>query len=62
MLKGLARNIVGMIRYDRRSNGKLKPGDPAPDAAVLALDGRTTLRLLESAGSKPLVLVFGSFT
>jgi hypothetical protein len=62
MLRGLARNIVGMIRYDRRSNGKLKTGDAAPDAQVLGLDGRTTHRLLGSAGTKPLVLVFGSFT
>ncbi len=62
MLKGLARNIAGVIRYDRRSSGKLKPGHQAPDAEVLALDGRTACRLLGSAGTKPLVLVFGSFT
>jgi hypothetical protein len=56
------RNLVGMIRYDQRQEGRLHVGDRAPDVALVALDGRTTVRLAESIGEKPLVLVLGSFT
>jgi hypothetical protein len=56
------RNIIGMLRYDQREEGKLKVGDPAPDVALLALDGTTPVRLKDSVGGKPLILVFGSFT
>jgi hypothetical protein len=56
------RNVIGMLRYDQRLQGKLKAGDRAPDVALLALDGTTPVRLSESIGDKPLVLVLGSFT
>jgi hypothetical protein len=56
------RNIIGMIRYDQRKEGKLKPGDAAPDVALVALDGKTPVRVSEQVGGKPLVLVFGSYT
>ena len=56
------RNVIGMLRYDQRREGDLKVGDLAPDAALLALDGSTPVRLKDSVGGKPLVLVFGSFT
>jgi hypothetical protein len=56
------RNIIGMIRYDQRKEGTLKPGDAAPDVALVALDGKTPVRVSEQVGGKPLVLVFGSYT
>jgi hypothetical protein len=56
------RNIIGMLRYDQRQEGKLKVGDRAPDVRLLALDGKTPVRVAEMVGDKPLVLVFGSFT
>jgi hypothetical protein len=56
------RNILGMIRYDQRKEGTLRVGDAAPDVELVALDGARRLRLKESIGGKPLVLVFGSFT
>jgi hypothetical protein len=56
------RNIVGMIRYDQRKEGTLKPGDAAPDATLVSLDGTTPVRVSEKIGGKPLVLVFGSYT
>jgi hypothetical protein len=56
------RNIIGMLRYDQRKEGKLKPGDAAPDVALVALDGKTPVRVFEQVGGKPLVLVFGSYT
>jgi hypothetical protein len=56
------RNILGMIRYDQRQEGKLRVGDPAPDVQLVALDGARSVRIRDSIGEKPLVLVFGSFT
>ena len=59
---GGPRNVIGMLRYDQRQEGKLKVGDRAPDVAMLALDGKKPVRLSESFGGKPTVLIFGSFT
>jgi len=56
------RNIIGMLRYDQRREGDLRPGDPAPDVVLTALDGTTSVRLLDHHRARPLVLVFGSFT
>ena len=57
------RDAYGLIRYGtQRREGKLKPGDRAPDASLVSLDGKTPLRISERIGRKPLVLVFGSFT
>lgn len=39
-----------------------RPGEPAPDFALLSQDGQTTLRLSDSRGKKPVVLMFGSCT
>ena len=55
------RNIIGMLRYDQREEGDLKVGDPAPDAALVDLEGQR-VRLKERFGGKPVVLVFGSYT
>jgi hypothetical protein len=59
---GGPRNLIGMLRYDQREEGTLKVGDRAPDVALLALDGKTPVRLSSEIGGKPTVLVFGSFT
>ncbi len=56
------RNLIGMLRYDRRHEGTLKLGDRAPDVDLVALDGSGAVRLLSRSRSRPLVLVFGSFT
>lgn len=56
------RNIVGMIRYDRRREGSLQVGDRAPDVRLLTLDGKTPVRLADRLGGRPSVIVFGSFT
>ncbi len=56
------RNIIGMIRYDQRREGDLRPGDAAPDVQLTALDGVTPVRLLDADSGRPLVIVFGSFT
>ena len=59
---GGPRNLIGMLRYDQRREGTLKIGDRAPDVVLVALDGKTPVRLSERIGGKPAVLVFGSFT
>ncbi len=56
------RNLLGMIRYDQRQEGRLRVGDPAPDVALVALDGTRPVRIREFVGGKPLVIVFGSYT
>ena len=55
------RNIIGMLRYDQRREGKLQVGDVAPDVVLAKTDGGE-MRLSELVGGKPLVLIFGSFT
>ena len=56
------RNVIGMLRYDTRREGKLKIGDVAPDVPLAALDGTHAAPLLAEHRGLPLVLVFGSFT
>src|SRR5215831_9596830 len=56
------RNLLGMIRYDQRSEGRLRVGDRAPDVELVALDGTGRVRLRDFVGGQPLVLVFGSYT
>jgi hypothetical protein len=55
------RNILGMLRYDQRREGKLAVGDAAPDVVLTKLDGGEA-HLSDYVGGVPLVLVFGSFT
>ena len=55
------RNILGMLRYDQRREGKLAVGDAAPDVVLAKLDGGQA-HLSDYVGGVPLVLVFGSFT
>jgi hypothetical protein len=38
------------------------PGDDAPDARLLALNGKDYFHLRERAGARPLMVVFGSYT
>ena len=61
-MMGGPRNVIGMLRYDQRQEGTLRVGDKAPDVTVVALDGKTPVRLSQELGGKPTVLVFGSFT
>jgi hypothetical protein len=56
------RNVIGMLRYDQREEGTLQVGHAAPDVSLVALDGRTPVRIGDSIGAKPLVIVFGSYT
>ena len=64
LMAGSPRDAYGMVRYalPHMHRGKLKVGDDAPDARLVALNGSDHFHLRERTGAKPLVLVFGSFT
>lgn len=62
VLKIGPRNVWGMLRYDQRRDGDLRVGDAAPDVVLTRLDGISTEHLGAHIGSRPLVLIFGSFT
>ena len=63
-LAGSPKDAYGMVRYalPHMHRGSLKVGSDAPDARLVALDGTTRFHIREKTGSRPLVLVFGSFT
>jgi hypothetical protein len=42
--------------------GTLHPGDAAPDFELPTLDHKSSVRLSSAYGSKPVVLIFGSYT
>jgi hypothetical protein len=46
----------------RARAGAVKVGDTAPDFALSTLDKSSVVRLSSFRGSKPVVLVFGSYT
>jgi len=63
-LAGSPKDAYGMVRYalPHMRRGTLKVGSDAPDARLVALDGASRFHIREKTGSRPLVLVFGSFT
>lgn len=63
-MMGGPRGAYGFLRYalPQMHRGDLKAGDRAPDFEALALDGTTGVRLYDRVGSRPLVLIFGSYT
>lgn len=64
LMAGSPKDAYGMVRYalPHMHRGKLKVGDDAPDARLVALNGNDHFHIRERTGVKPLVLVFGSFT
>jgi hypothetical protein len=63
-MAGGPKDAFYMVRYafPHMRPGKLKVGDLAPDAPLVALDGSTRFHIRERTTGRPLVLVFGSFT
>jgi len=64
IMAGGPRDAIGMVRFalPHMHRGKLKVGDSAPDARLVALDGATRFHICERNHGRPLVLIFGSFT
>jgi hypothetical protein len=57
------RNVIGILTFGQQAReGSLLVGDAAPEITVVSLDGVTEKPLTDWMGSRPLVLVFGSFT
>ena len=48
--------------WSRARGGTLNPGDMAPDFRLPTLDRSATVSLSSFRGSRPVVLVFGSYT
>ena len=63
-MAGSPKDAYGMLRYalPHMHRGTLKVGDDAPDARLLALDGMNHFHIRERTGSRPLVVIFGSYT
>ena len=63
-MAGSPKDAYGMVRYalPHMHRGTLKVGDDAPDARLVALDGASRFHIRERTRSRPLVLVFGSYT
>lgn len=61
---GSPKDVYGLVRYalPHMRRGKLHPGDDAPDARLLGLDGSSHFHLRERTGARPLVVIFGSYT
>lgn len=61
---GGPRDVYGFLRYalPQWHRGDLRVGDTAPDVRLISLDGQSTFFLHDHIGSRPLVLVFGSYT
>lgn len=61
---GGPRDVYGFLRYalPQWHKGPLHVGDTAPDFQVYSLDGQETFRLHDRMGSRPMVLIFGSYT
>jgi hypothetical protein len=64
VMAGSPKDAYGMVRYalPHMHRGTLKPGDDAPDARLVALNGADRFHLRERTAGRPLVVVFGSFT
>jgi hypothetical protein len=48
--------------WNQARGGRLQPGDLAPDFRLPTLDRKSTVQLSSYRGSRPVVLVFGSYT
>jgi hypothetical protein len=64
VMAGSPKDAYGMLRYalPHMHRGKLKPGDAAPDASVLTLDGGNRFNIRDRIAGRPLMVVFGSYT
>ena len=65
--KAAAPNSTGLrpeqvMREMGHGEGRLSPGDPAPDFQLNYLHSKESIRLSQFKGKKPVALVFGSYT
>ena len=55
-------NRIGRRRAGRDGNSLAAEGKIAPDFKLKSLDGKRTVQLSSFAGTKPVALIFGSYT
>ena len=55
-------NRIGRRRAGRDGEGVATEGKTAPDFKLKSLDGKRTVQLSSFAGTKPVALIFGSYT
>jgi len=48
--------------WNRARGGVLDPGSRAPDFQLPTLDRKSTVELASFRGSRPVILIFGSYT
>ncbi|HUJ33439.1 MAG TPA: hypothetical protein VLY23_19310 [Candidatus Acidoferrum sp.] len=63
-LMGSPRDLYGFLRYalPQWHRGDLHVGDAPPDVRLISLDGQSSFYLHDRLGTRPLVLIFGSYT
>jgi hypothetical protein len=54
--------VKGKAKGERPQEGKLQPGDEAPNFKLKRLNADEELELASFRGKRPVVLVFGSYT
>jgi hypothetical protein len=59
VMAGGPKDALYMLRY---ALPHMHPGDVAPDARLLGLNGKDYFHLRERTGGRPLMVVFGSYT
>ncbi len=64
VMAGSPKDAYDMVRYalPHMHRGKLRPGDNAPDASVLTLNGKDRFQIRDRIGGRPLMIIFGSYT
>lgn len=60
--EAMKRGYVKLGKYDIRSEGILQVGDLAPDLELERLDGSGRVKFSQLHSTRPLVLLFGSYT
>jgi hypothetical protein len=58
------RNLYGFLRYalPQWHQGSLRVGDRAPDVPLYSSDGVSVFHIHDHIGSRPLVVILGSYT
>ena len=58
----LSARAKAVMKEMGHGEGKLKPGDPAPDFSLRRVKSKKKVRLSAFRNKKPVALIFGSYT
>lgn len=62
MVQKLISNKQTQIWFEKYDQQAPKAGDPAPDFELSDVSGKTTVKLSDLIGERPVALIFGGFT